>query len=432
MSIREFLDALRSTQGQHTLASVLEGPESGERLLLCEGVPVWPARPEGLLARNLPALAGCGASGILTLENKRIFVEKFGGAPRLVICGGGHVAESVVRLAVMLGLPVTGLEERPEYADALRRAGAEKVLCGPYAENLTQVEGSAETYFVVATRAHSFDVECLTEIYKKRFAYVGMLGSRSRSALVRRQLIEAGTAPEKAEELHAPIGLAIKAQTAQEIALSILAEIVEVKNGRQQTEGFLPELLNALDACTGQGKAPVLMTIVSRHGSTPREVGAKMLVLPDGRSVGSVGGGIMEYRVQQLASKMQAGEAAPCQLAEYSASAKEDDAALDACTGQGKAPVLVTIVSRHGSTPREVGAKMLVLPDGRSVGSVGGGIMEYRVQQLASKMQAGEAAPCQLAEYSASAKEDDAALAACGGSMNVFLQLLKEEENNEA
>ena len=205
--------------------------------------------------------------------------------------------------------------------------------------------------FVVETkRGHSFDVECLTEIYKKRLAYVGMLGSRSRSALVRRQLIEAGTAPEKAESLHAPIGLAIKAQTAQEIALSILAEIVEVKNGRQQTEGFPPELLNALDACTGQGKAPVL----------------------------------------------------------------------------------VTIVSRHGSTPREVGAKMLVLPDGRSVGSVGGGIMEYRVQQLASKMQAGEAAPCQLAEYSASAKEDDAALAACGGSMNVFLQLLKEEENNEA
>ena len=212
------------------------------------------------------------------------------------------------------------------------------------------MEGSAETYFVVATRAHSFDVECLAEIYKKRLAYVGMLGSRSRSALVRRQLIEAGTAPEKAESLHAPIGLAIKAQTAQEIALSILSEIVEVKNGRQQTEGFSPELLNALDACTGQGKAPVL----------------------------------------------------------------------------------VTIVSRHGSTPREVGAKMLVLPDGRSVGSVGGGIMEYRVQQLASKMQAGEAAPCQLAEYSASAKEDDAALAACGGSMNVFLQLLKEEKNNEA
>ena len=94
--------------------------------------------------------------------------------------------------------------------------------------------------------------------------------------------------------------------------------------------------------------------------------------------------------------------------------------------------MLATIVFRHGSMPREVGTKMLILPDGSTAGSVGGGIMEYRVQQLASKMQAGEAAPCQLAEYSASAKEDDAALAACGGSMNVFLQLLKEEETNEA
>ena len=323
MSIREFLDALRSTQGQHTLASVLEGPESGARLLLCEGVPVWPARPEGLLARNLPALAGCGASGILTLENKRIFVEKFGGAPRLVICGGGHVAESVVRLAVMLGLPVTGLEERPDYADALRRAGAENgplwSLCRKLSPRWRAVRRPTLLSLPVPTPS---TWNALPKYTRNRFAYVGMLGSRSRSALVRRQLIEAGTAPEKTEELHAPIGLAIKAQTAQEIALSILAEIVEVKNGRQQTEGFPPELLNALDACTGQGKAPVLVTIVSRHGSTPREVGAKMLVLPDGRSVGSVGGGIMEYRVQQLASKMQAGEAAPCQLAEYSASAK--------------------------------------------------------------------------------------------------------------
>ena len=331
MSIREFSNALRTTQGQHTLATVLEGPEIGRRLLLCEGELVWPERPEGLLARHIPALAGCGASGVMTLGNTRVFVEKFGGTPRLVVCGGGHVAESAVRLAVMLGLPVTGLEERPEYADALHRAGAEEVLCGPYADGLARVEGGMETYFVVATRAHSFDVECLKEIYRKRFAYVGMLGSRSRSALVRRQLTEAGVSPEKAEALHTPIGLAIKAQTAQEIALSILAEIVEVKNGRQQTEGFTPALLDALDASAGPGA--VLVTIVSRHGSTPREVGAKMLVLPDGRSVGSVGGGIMEYRAQQLASKMQAGKAAPCQLAEYSASAQEDDAALAACGG---------------------------------------------------------------------------------------------------
>lgn len=333
MSIREFSQALRTTQGQHILASVLEGPEQGQRLLLCEGVPVWPPKPEGLLARHLPALVGCGASGLLTLEGVRVFVEKFGGAPRLVLCGGGHVAESVVRLAVMLGLPVTGLEERPDYADALRRAGAETVLCGPYAESLARVEGSAETYFIVATRAHSFDVECLTEIYKKQSAYVGMLGSRSRAALVRRQLIEAGADPVGVEELHAPIGLAIGGQTAPEIALSILAEIVQLKNSRQQTEGFPPDLLNALDVCAGQETPPVLVTIVSRHGSTPREVGAKMLMLPGGKCVGSVGGGIMEYRTQQLARELLEPGAAPCRIAAFTTEGASDAAAIAACGG---------------------------------------------------------------------------------------------------
>ena len=333
MSIREFAQALRTTQGQHILASVLEGPEQGQRLLLCEGVPVWPPKPEGLLARNLPALAGCGASGLLSLEGVRVFVEKFGGTSRLVLCGGGHVAESVVRLAVMLGLPVTGLEERPDYADALRRAGAETVLCGPYAETLARVEGSAETYFVIATRAHAFDVECLTEICKKRSAYVGMLGSRSRAALVRRQLTEAGADPVGVEGLHAPIGLAIGAKTAQEIALSILAQIVEIKSHRQLTEGFTPEIRAAWAQCRQEQTDAVLATIVSRHGSMPREVGTKMLILPDGSTAGSVGGGIMEYRARQLAEKMLAGTEAPQQLASFTTGLEDDEKALAACGG---------------------------------------------------------------------------------------------------
>lgn len=332
-SLSDFLHALRAAQGARTLAVVLEGPEAGRSVLLCEGVPVWPEEPRGLLARSLPVLAGCGTSGVLTLEDTRVFVEKFGGTPRLVVCGGGHVAEAVVRLAVFLNLPVTGLEERPEYADALRRAGAEEVLCGPFAESLARVKGGAETYFVVATRAHSCDVECLLEIYKKPAAYVGMLGSRGRAGLVRRQLMEGGVSPAQAEALHAPIGLAIGSQTAPEIGLSILSEIIQLKNSRQQTEGFGQELLAALDSCAGQGTPAVLVTIVSRHGSAPREAGAKMLVFPGGKAVGSVGGGVMEYRAQQLAAKMLAGEAGPCQLARYSADAKDEDAALAACGG---------------------------------------------------------------------------------------------------
>ena len=183
---------------------------------------------------------------------------------------------------------------------------------------------------MVVTRAHSCDVVCLKAILQKPAAYVGMMGSRKRSALVREQLVQAGAAPERVERLHAPIGLAIGAQSAPEIALSILAQIVEIKSQRQLTEGFSPEL----QATMAQLTAPaVLCTIVSRHGSTPREIGSKMLVLPEGRTVGSVGGGIMEYRVQQLAARMLAGQAGACQLAAYTTEGASDAAAIAACGG---------------------------------------------------------------------------------------------------
>ena len=183
---------------------------------------------------------------------------------------------------------------------------------------------------MVVTRAHGCDVQCLTAILQKPAAYVGMMGSRGRAALVRRQLTEAGLDPARVEQLHAPIGLAIGAKTAEEIALSILAQIVQVKSARSLTEGFPPAILEAFRALQTPA---VLATIVSRHGSTPREVGSKMLVLPEGRAVGSVGGGIMEYRIQQLAGKMLAGAEAPAQLADLTTDGTGDDAAIAACGG---------------------------------------------------------------------------------------------------
>lgn len=333
MEPRTFCDALNREAGDYLLATVLEGAAQGAQLLLCGGVPVWPEHPAACLEAQLPALQQVTASGVQTFGALRVFAERFGAAPRLVVCGGGHVGASVVRLAKLLGLPVCALEDRPEFAGQLRQAGADPVLCLPFEEGLAAVSGGAECYFVVVTRAHSCDVQCLTAILQKPAAYVGMMGSRGRAALVRRQLTEAGLDPARVEQLRAPIGLAIGAKTAEEIALSILAQIVQVKSTRSLTEGFPPAILEAFRALQTPA---VLATIVSRHGSTPREVGSKMLVLPDGKavgSVGSVGGGIMEYRIQQLAGKMLAGAAAPAQLVDLTTDGTGDDAAIAACGG---------------------------------------------------------------------------------------------------
>ena len=192
MGNRSFFNALHDREGDFLLATVLEGPSQGERVLLRNTAPVWPEKLPAFWGEHLPALAAVTSSGILKSAGHRIFVERFGAAPRLVVCGGGHVGASVVRLAKLLGLPVTALEDRPEFAEELRQAGADAVLCLPFTEGLAQIPGGQETYFVVVTRAHSCDIACLRSILQKPAAYVGMMGSRKRAALVHTQLAELG------------------------------------------------------------------------------------------------------------------------------------------------------------------------------------------------------------------------------------------------
>ena len=332
MPLYKFFQAA-SSAGGWTLATVLDGPAAGSQLLLQEDRPVWQAGDAAALLQNIGSLRGCTAAGICPVGNARAFVERFGAVPQLVVCGGGHVATAVVRLAKMLGLPVLAMDDRKEYAAQLREADADTVLCQPFETALEQVPGGAEVYFVVVTWAHAFDVVCLKKILKKPAAYVGMMGSRGRAALVRRQLLEAGMDAARVEALYAPIGLPIGTQTAEEIALSILAQIVSIKNARTQTEGFPPAILDAMAKADAAGQQAVLAVITARHGSTPREVGAKMLVRADGSIVGSVGGGIMEHRTILAAQEMLAGKAPVHRLMQFSADGKNDDAAVAACGG---------------------------------------------------------------------------------------------------
>ena len=335
MEHRTFLDALDAQKDAQDflLATVLEGQQQGTALLLCGGQVAWTSAPETLLTQNLSALKKCTTSGVLTLGDTRVFAERFGAGARLVICGGGHVAAAAVPLAKPPDLPVTGLEDRPEYADALRETGADRVLCAPFETSLAQIPGSTETYFCVLTRAHAYDITCLKQILQKPAAYVGMMGSRGRSALVRRQLLEKGLEEKRVEALYAPIGLSIGSQTAEEIALSILAQVVSIKNARSQTEGFSSAILDAMAQADHTGQRAVLAVITARHGSTPREAGAKMLVLADGTVVGSVGGGIMEHRTILAAQEMLAGNTPAQQLMHFSADGKDEDAAAAACGG---------------------------------------------------------------------------------------------------
>ena len=266
MNRQTLADVLQDTNqtGSYTLATVLEGAEAGSQLLLRDGDALWQTQSAGILQRQLAVLQACTATGFLTLEGQRVFAERFGAVPQLVVCGGGHVAAALVKQAKLLGIPVLAIDDREEFAQQLRAAGADTVLCAPFAQALQGVPGGAETYFAVLTRSHVFDLDCLTRILQKPAAYVGMMGSRGRAALVRRQLLENGLDSQRIDALCAPIGLAIGAQTAAEIALSILAQVVSVKNARPQTEGFSSALLDAMQHGLASGVALELPVPINR------------------------------------------------------------------------------------------------------------------------------------------------------------------------
>lgn len=236
--------------------------------------------------------------GIYEIEGQKFFIEHLKRQAHLVICGGGHVSQQVIELAGKVGFHVTVLEDRPYFADRAREAGADLVLCDAFEKSLQGIAGTPDTYFLVVTRGHRFDRACLEQILKKPYAYVGMMASRGRSALLKKQMAGDGFDRKALDEMHTPVGLSIHAETPEEIAVSIVAELIQIKNQTKKTAGYDSLLMEYLTGVKEPGQPKVLATIIARRGSAPRSIGTKMLVLGDGRIIGTIGGGCMESEVQ--------------------------------------------------------------------------------------------------------------------------------------
>ena len=291
------------------VVTVIDGAAIGEKALISQERIVWLSDPDGFLAARPEALLASAEAGITVLDGSRIYSEVLGSTKKLVICGGGHVSMPVIRMGKMIGMHVTVLEDRLQFAQNAKREEADEVICDSYESALEKIPGDADTYFVIVTRGHSFDTECLRAIAPKPHAYIGMIGSRRRTAIVKEGLKAEGIDAGVLDSVYTPIGLSIGAKTPEEIAVAIIAEIISVKNGRQQTGGYPKEILRGIleedeTHRMPEGQEPradaagrILATIVTRKGSAPREAGAKMLIRSDGSFVGTIGGGCVEADV---------------------------------------------------------------------------------------------------------------------------------------
>jgi xanthine dehydrogenase accessory factor len=231
-------------------------------------------------------------------------VERFLPYPRMVVFGGGHIAVPLSRMASLLKFRVTVFDDRPSFADRTRFPEASEVICESFERIAQRLTFQAGDYAVILTRGHRHDIECLRSVLSGEVpCYVGMISSRRRAILVRRQMVEGGFPQETVDRLRSPVGLDIGAVTPEEVAVSILAEAVQVRRqggaARRNRECYadmpLMETLAAHDA--GDPVKMAVVTVLSAEGSTPREAGAKMAVRYDGSSVGSIGGGCAEADV---------------------------------------------------------------------------------------------------------------------------------------
>jgi xanthine dehydrogenase accessory factor len=158
-----------------------------------------------------------------------VFVEPIIPPATLVIIGGGHVGKAVTHLAKWLGFQVVISDDRPEFCNKATIPDADVFYVCPMTELSNHLKIDRHTYLILTTRGSSVDVEGLPALLDTSARYIGVIGSKRRWATTVKELISRGVSQEKISRIHSPIGLELHAETPNEIAVSILAEILMIR-----------------------------------------------------------------------------------------------------------------------------------------------------------------------------------------------------------
>jgi len=181
------------------------------------------------------ALAGDAeaTAGLHALPCGEAYLEVQRPASELVIVGAGHVAQPLAEVGALLGMDVTVLDDRPEFATRERFPRAARVLRVDFMDPFAGVRILAASHVVLVTRGHRYDFEALRRLLaaEPEPAYLGMIGSRRRVRATFTKLLEEGADPARLTRVRAPLGLDLGAQTPAEIAVAVAAEIVLLRRG---------------------------------------------------------------------------------------------------------------------------------------------------------------------------------------------------------
>ena len=170
------------------------------------------------------AEAGMICGGVLD-----IYIEPIIPTPAVFIFGGGHISLCVSKISAMVGFQVSVIDDRDQFANTERFPEAEHVIAEKFVLAFPQLKVNSSSYLVIVTRGHAGDQEVLEWALTTEARYIGMIGSRKKIRTVYQNLEEKGVSREKLQRVHAPIGLDIGALTPEEIAVSIVGQMIQVR-----------------------------------------------------------------------------------------------------------------------------------------------------------------------------------------------------------
>lgn len=245
-------------------------------------------------------------------------VETIKPEPHLVIFGAGHVSKAIAEIAAVLQMKVTVIDEREEVLNRERFTHNEELILESYESFLSKESTFFRPYYIIVTHGHTYDRACLEWCLKSNYTYLGMIGSKGKVATTFSLLEKEGVSPETLKSVHAPIGLSIGAVTPEEIAISILSEIISVFRDNKYSVTLDPLFLERLKNARG-----ISARIVEKRGSAPRAVGSEIFISESGKVFGTVGGGRVEKETIDEARRMlEKGE--KTKLIHYNLSSKGD------------------------------------------------------------------------------------------------------------
>jgi xanthine dehydrogenase accessory factor len=204
---------------------------AGRHLILASGSVAGPfPYSDSVLTALIAKIQGRDTAGIQTINDILFLTFPIGLKDIVFIFGAGHVSQQVAALTKMVGFQTVVLDDRPEFANSRRFSGVDNVIVIDRFENVLQdLEINDHSYVIIVTRGHSHDKIVLAQALKTNAAYVGMIGSRRKRDTIYRQLLNERYSQSDIDRVHSPIGLEIGAETPEEIAVSIVAELIRTR-----------------------------------------------------------------------------------------------------------------------------------------------------------------------------------------------------------